>query len=140
MSAFVDVFVDLGELSEAQRRANECVSIVRPLVSDALTNMDMVEGLGLALEKLADSTLWHGDFSGAAKAYHESAQLRRRTIMSNSSDAALEIALAHVLTYQAYALWLQISAEEARPLVHESLSITSKLVALNEHNAAWQRE
>ena len=54
LSAFVDVFVDLGELSEAQRRANECVSIVRPLVSDASTNMDMVEGLGLCLEKLAE--------------------------------------------------------------------------------------
>jgi len=140
LSAFVDVFVDLGELAEAQNRANECVSIMRPLVSGASTNWDMVEGLGLCLEKLGDATLWRGDSDAAAKTYRESAELRRRNIAANPTDPASQARLAHVLGYQAYAMFGLGKPEEAKPLVHESLSITSKLVALDKDNVAWQRE
>ncbi len=54
LSAFVDVYVELGEFKEAQDRANECVGIMRPLVPATSKAGDMIEGLGLCLEKLAE--------------------------------------------------------------------------------------
>jgi hypothetical protein len=61
LSAFVDVFVELGEFTQAQKQAEECVSIMRPLVPATSTDRDMIEGLGLCLEKLGDSSMWSGN-------------------------------------------------------------------------------
>ena len=72
LSAFVDVR-RTRRLTEAQKRANQCVSILRPLVGETSKDIDMIEGLGLCLEKLADSALWNGNYDEAARAYGESA-------------------------------------------------------------------
>jgi tetratricopeptide (TPR) repeat protein len=140
LSAFVDVFVELGELTKAQERANECVDIMRPLVPATSKDSDMIEGLGLCLEKAGDAAAWKGNFDDAAKAYTESVGLRRRVAAQAPADDNAQKRLAHVLNYGAYALISVGHGQDALPLARESLSITGKLVSKDKDNAAWQRE
>ena len=95
LSAFVDIYVELGEMAEAQRRATECATIMRPLASAEANNPDMVEALGLCLERLGYTAVLHGDAAEAPGAYRESVALRRRVstpiprIPARSSGSAM---------------------------------------------------
>ncbi len=140
LSAFVDIYVELGEMTEAQRRANECVGIMRPLVSEEADNPDMVEGLGLCLERVGYSQFLHGEFADAPNAYRESVDLRRRVLEVNPPDTAAQLRLGHVLGYYAYALRAAGKGEDAAGPAEESLLITSRLVDLGKDNVAWERE
>jgi tetratricopeptide (TPR) repeat protein len=140
LSAFVDVLVELGELTEAQKRANQCESIMRPLVPETSEDSDMIEGLALCLEKRADSALWKGNFDEAARAYGESVGLRRRVVVQNPADNRSQMRFAHVLGYEAFALISAGHVQDALPLARESLSITTKLDSIDNDNATWRRE
>jgi tetratricopeptide (TPR) repeat protein len=140
LSAFVDIYAELGELNEAGRRAKECAAIMRPLVPDDSNAIDMIEGFGLCLEKLGDASLWHGEDADAANAYHDSIALRRRIIAANPQDMDAQMRLAHVLGYQAYVLIPANRLDDAAAAASESLALSSKLVAIDKDNARWQRE
>jgi tetratricopeptide (TPR) repeat protein len=140
LSAFVDVFIELGELTQAQKRAEECVSIMRPLVPANSSDRDMIEGLGQCLEKLGDSSIWSGNYDDAATADDESIGLRRKVIAQDPANNTSQLRLAHVLGYDAYALIFGGRGEDGAPKARESLSITGNLISINENNAAWRRE
>jgi tetratricopeptide (TPR) repeat protein len=140
LSAFVDIYVELGEMIEAVRRANECVTIMRPLAPAGSSSPEMTEGLGLCLEKLGYPETLHGDAADAAQAYRESVELRRLVLEVNPADTGAQLRLGHVLGYYVYALLGAEKVDEAADPAAESLLITSRLVALGKDNAAWERE
>jgi tetratricopeptide (TPR) repeat protein len=140
LSAFVDVFVELGELPEAKRRAEECVDIMRPLAPDDSRDLEMVEGLGFCLERLAYSQFWQGDYADAAETYRKSIALRRRIVAANPQSTRAKRSLAHVLNYGAVSYDRAAAPEAAAPMVKESLAITSDLIVKDPADALSRRE
>ncbi len=140
LSAFVDVFVELGELPEARRRAQECVDIMRPLAPDDSRDLEMIEGLGFCLERLAYSQFWQGDYADAAETYRKSITLRRRIVAANPQSTSARRSLAHVLNYGAVSYDRAANPEAAAPMVKESLAITSDLIVKDPADALSRRE
>jgi tetratricopeptide (TPR) repeat protein len=139
LSAFVDIYDELGEMTEAVRRANQCATIMRPLASAQAKNPEMLEGLGLCLEKLGYSAILHGDVAEAPEAYRESIGLRRQVLAASPEDRGAKLRLGHALGYCAYALLSADKIDDAVAPAEESLAIVEPLAA-DQNDGAAQRE
>ena len=127
LSAFVDNYIDLGDLQKARQRAQECVDVARPLQRDG-KDLEVVRVLAGCLEKLASALAARSLFNDAVKAYQESIALRRRVLAADPDNTALQVELGHILTYYSFALLIANNLEEAFARAQESLAITKALV------------
>jgi tetratricopeptide (TPR) repeat protein len=140
LSAFVENYIDLGDLQKARDRAQECVDIARPLQRADGSDFNLTRALSGCLEKLANVLAGRSMFSAAVGAYQESIALRRRLLAADPGNAALQLDLGHIMTYHAFALLNGGSLDEAAARAEEGLAFTRSLVGKDRRNALWMRE
>jgi tetratricopeptide (TPR) repeat protein len=139
LSAFVDNYIDLGDLAEARQRAEQCVDVARPLQRADDKSLGTVRVLAGCLEKLASALAARSLFNDAIAAYRESLELRRRVLAADPGNPVLRVELCHELTYFAFALLVADKVDEALAFAQEGLSLIKPLVS-DSRNASWRRE
>ena len=140
LGAFVDNYIDLGDIEKARQRARECVDVARPLQRAERESFDALHALAGCLERLADALSARSAFNDAIKAYEESIALRRRLLAGEPGNTTLQFELAHVLTYASFALMVAGKVEQAHAGATESFTITRRLTDIDAANARWSRE
>jgi tetratricopeptide (TPR) repeat protein len=140
LSAFVESYVDLGELQEARQRAEQCVAIARPLQGARDQTFDITRVLGRCLERLAGALAARSSFNDAIPVYRESIALRRRVLAADPGNAELQVELCHILAYYSFALLIVNNVDEGFDRAQESLAISRSLVARDRQNSVWLRE
>jgi tetratricopeptide (TPR) repeat protein len=86
LGTFVDNYLDLGDIPEASRRADECVSITRAVVADQPGDLAALRGLATCLEKQGDARLPQAQVQDVLAAIEESTQLRLRIHAALQND------------------------------------------------------
>jgi tetratricopeptide (TPR) repeat protein len=140
LGAFVDNYIDLGDLQKARQRAEECAAIVRPMRQSAANQTDVTHQLAGCLEALANALAARSLFKDSTKVYQESIALRRELLAADPGDTARQRELGHILTYYAYAEMLSGNLPEALARAEETFAITKRLAELDGNNALWMRE
>jgi tetratricopeptide (TPR) repeat protein len=140
LSAFVENYIDLGDLQTARDRAQECVDIVRPLQGADGTGFEVTRALSGCLEKLANALAMRSVFGDAVKAYQESIALRRRLLVADPGNSALQLDLGHIMTYYSFALLSGGDIDEAFARAEEGLVLTRGLAGKDRQNTLWMRE
>ena len=144
LSAFAENYIELGDLEQARRRAQECVDIARPLQrqagKDIGKDIDAPRALAGCLGKLANALAARSLFNDSIKAYQEGAELRRRLVAADPGSTALQAELSNILTRYSYALMNAGRLDEAHERAREGLAISRSLAERDPRNALWMRE
>jgi tetratricopeptide (TPR) repeat protein len=88
LGTFVDNYLDLGDIKEAARRADECVQITRAVVAGQPGNLAALRGLATCLEKQGDTMLPQARLAEAMAVIQEGAQLRLQITPDLKTDPA----------------------------------------------------
>ena len=140
LSAFVENYIDLGDLQKAKERAEECADIVRPLRRAEDKDFDVTHKLAGCLEMLANALAARSLFNDSIKAYQESIALRRGLLASDPDNTERQRELGHILIYYAFAELVANNLTEALARAKETVDITKALAEKDRQNALWMRE
>ncbi len=140
LSAFVENYIELGDLQKAKERAEECAGIVRPLRNAKDQDTEVTHKLAGCLEMLANALAARSLFNDSIKAYQESIALRRELLASDPRNTERQRELGHVLTYYAFAEMVANNLPKALASAHETVAITKALAEKDRQNALWMRE
>jgi tetratricopeptide (TPR) repeat protein len=86
LGTFVDNYLDLGDITEASRRADECVRITRAVVADQPNDVAALRGLAMCLGKQGDALAPLARGAEAMAAMQEGLQLSLRIFPSLIND------------------------------------------------------
>ncbi len=140
LSAFVENYIDLGDLQKAKERAQECTDLVRPLYRPGDKDAEVALKLADCLEVLANALAARSLFNDAIKVYQEGIALRRALLAANPDDPERQRALGHILTYYAFAELVSNNLDRALAPAQETVAITKALTEKDKDNALWMRE
>lgn len=140
LGTFVDNYLDLGDVSEASRRSEECVRITRALAADTPNDLAALRGLAACLEKRGDTLLPEAHLEEATAAFTESFQLKLRISPALKDDVSWQNEVSRtVFHFGQFLLELKYHSDAVQ-VFQQSVDLRRKLLKADPDNAALQRD